>query len=382
MTITIRGKGVSITEKITDIYFGISGAAEVFIGYHYFGRLTGKNAFGKCAAAVIVLAVMQLCFGAVNSVIGMTSGFIIGKDPDITAAVMIILNMLSLGMVCACCEILIKKFASVCRDKIKNSAEFLLPVIMIFCTFLFLNHAFFGNTVSSYSIWKMTAKSHWIFALQALGIAAVFCIIRLRNSFILKNKEAECARLRTENAERLCEKTRAFRHDVKNHMLAVAGFLAEGNIDGAEKYLAEAEKIITETAGRFKTGNHLADIILSQKLSEAEKNGVKAFCDIKIPSCGISDTDLCVILANAVDNAVHACEKLEKNAEKFIEIRGRLQGNILLTEIKNSFDGGKFKKGVGLKNIETAVKKYCGNTKISCSENTFTLRIIMNISQH
>lgn len=375
-------KGGAFMERFADIYFGVSGAAEVFIGYHYFGRLAGKNAFGKCAAAATVLAVIQLCFGAVNSVIGMASGFIIGKDPGVTAAAMIFLNILSLGMVCACCEILARKFTSVCADKIKSSAEFFLPVAMIFCVFFFLNHAFFGNTVSSDSVGEIILKSPPIFVLQTFGIAAVFCIIRLRNSFILKTAEAECARRRAENAERSCERTRAFRHDVKNHMLAVTSFLSAGNFDSAEKYLAETEKIRAETSERFKTGNPLADIILNKKLSEAEKNGAKISCDIKIPRLGISDTDLCIILANAADNAVHACEQLEENTEKFIEIRGGIQGNILLIEIKNSFDGGQFKKGIGLKNIEATVKKYCGNTKIICSENTFTLRIIMNISQH
>lgn len=369
-------------ERFTDIYFGISGAAEIFIGYHYFDRLTGKKAFGKLTAAFIILAVMQLCFGAVNSVIGMASDLIIGKNPDITAALMIILNMLSLGMSCVFCEILIKKFASGCADKIKNPAEFFLPVMMIFCAFLFLNHAFFGNTVSSDSVSEMIAKSLPVFILQVLGAAAVFCIIRLRNSFILKSTEAECARLRAENAERLFENTRTFRHDVKNHMLAVAGFLSDGDVEGAENYLDETEKICMETSERFKTGNPLADIILNRKLSEAEKIEVKISCEIKIPRRGISDTDLCIIFANALDNAVHACERLEENTEKFIEVRGGMQGNILLIEIKNSFDGMNFEKSIGLNSIEAAVKKYCGSAKIFCGKNVFTLRIIMNISQH
>lgn len=367
-------------EKFADIYFGVSGAAEVFIGYHYFGRLAGKNAFGKCAAALIVLAVMQLCFGVVNSVIGMASGFIIGKDPDFTAVLMIFLNMLSLFISCVCCEIIIKKSAAEHSDKIQNTAEFLLPFMMIFCTFLFLNSTLFGNEVSSDSVRKIGLKSPAIFALQVLGIIAVFCIIRLRSKLILKNTEAECAGLRAENAERLCKNTRAFRHDVKNHMLAVSGFLSKGDVNGAENYLAETEKLFAETSERFKTGNPLADIILNRKLSETEKIGVKISCDIKIPRRGVSDTDLCIILANAVDNATHACERLDVNTERFIEVRGGIQGNILLIEIKNSFDGEKFKKSIGLKNIEAAAEKYCGNVKIFCSKNAFTLRIIMNIT--
>lgn len=367
-------------EKFTDIYFGVSGAAEGFIGYHYFGRLTGKNAFGKCTAALTVLTVMQLCFGAVNSVIVMASGFIIGRDPDFTAILMIFLNMLSLFISCVCCEIIIKKTVAERSEKIQNTAEFILPFMMIFTLGIYINRIFYGDTVSKKTLGAIFRQSPIMLILTVLGLIAVFCIIRLRNKFILKNTEAECAELRAENAERLCKNTRAFRHDVKNHMLAVSGFLSEGNVNGAENYLAETEKLFAETSERFKTGNPLADIILNRKLSEAEKSGVKISCDIKIPRRGISDTDLCIILANAVDNAVHACERLDVSAERFIEVRGGVQGNILLIEIKNSFDGEKFKKSIGLKNIEVAAKKYCGTTKIFCSKNAFTLRIIMNIT--
>lgn len=367
-------------EKFTDIYFGVSGAAEVFIGYHYFGRLAGKNAFGKCAAALTVLTVMQLCFGAVNSVIVIASGFIIGRDPDFTAVLMIFLNMLSLFISCICCEIIIKKTVAERSDKIQNTAEFFLPFMMIFTLGIYINRIFYGDTVSEKTLGVIFCQSPIMLILIVLGLIAVFCIIRLQSKFILKNTEAKCAELRAENAERLCENTRAFRHDVKSHMLAMSGFLSKGDVNGAEIYLAETEKIFAETSERFKTGNPLADIILNRKLSEAEKIGVKISCDIKIPRRGVSDTDLCIILANAVDNAVHACERLDVNTERFIEIRGGIQGNILLIEIKNSFDGEKFKKSIGLKNIEAAAEQYCGNVKIFCSKNAFTLRIIMNIT--
>lgn len=54
-------------EKFAEMYFGFSGAAEVLIGYHYFKRISGKKSPIKLAAsALIVVTVLQLCFGMVN----------------------------------------------------------------------------------------------------------------------------------------------------------------------------------------------------------------------------------------------------------------------------------------------------------------------------
>lgn len=369
-------------EKFTDIYFGVSGAAEVVIGCHYFGRFAKKNILGKCAAAVIILAVMQFCFGVVNAAVGALSGFIIGKDPDVTAAVMIILNLLSLFLVCACCEIILKKIGAEFDGDTKISAEILLPLMMILTVGIYINRVIFGDTVSSEALGGVSLQSPILLALQGLGIAAVFCIIRLRGEIIGKNTEAKLAKLRAEKAESRCEKTRAFRHDFRRHMLVLSGLLSRGDINGAESYLSEIKMIGGELSAKIKTGNSVADIILNGRLSEAEKSGIKISCEMKIPRCKMADSDLCVILANAVDNAVCACKKLGENTEKFIEIRGGIQGNILLIEIKNSFDGKDFKKGIGLKNVETAAGKYRGNAKIFCEKNIFTLRIFADISHH
>lgn len=368
-------------EKFTDIYFGVSGAAEVVIGCHYFGRFAGKNILGKRAAAVIVLAVMQSCFGAANAAVGAFSGFIIGKNPDVTAAAMIIINLLSLFSVCACCEIILKKYAVKTDGGAKIAAEIILPAA-VFLSGFYVNRVIFGDMVSEKTLGEIFRQSPILLALQVLGIAAVFCTVRLRREIIGKNTEAELAESRAEKAELRCEKTRAFRHDLNRHMLVLSGLLSQGDINGAKKYLSEIKAVGEELSAKFKTGDPTADIILNKRLSEAEGSGIRVYCEMKIPRCKMEAFDLCVILANAVDNAVCACERLGEDAEKFIEIRGGIQGNILLIEIKNSFDGKNFKKGVGLKNIEAAAEKYRGSAKIFREKNTVTLRIFADISHH
>ena len=94
----------------------------------------------------------------------------------------------------------------------------------------------------------------------------------------------------------------------------------------------------------------------------------------------IDETDICVIFANAADNAVAAVSKLS-NEEKFIKVAVKSRGDLLFIEFENSFDGKPFEIGTGIKNIISAAEKYGGTAKISAQGKTFSLKILCN-SQH
>lgn len=371
-------------ETFAEMYFGFSGAAEVLIGYHYFNRLSVKKSPIKLAAsAMIIVTVMQLCFGTVNSVIGLLSPLLIGQNPDITAAIMIVLNLFSIFLSCMCCEIIIKRL-SVNGSDGKNvpAVKFVFILLAVILGIeIYLNQSFYGNTVEENQLEKVSGNFPVTLVFQILGISAVYCVLRMCGEMIRSKRELEYTKHWAENARECCKKTKAFRHDLKNHMIVLTGFLSRGDTQGATEYLAEIKAISEDFSARFQTGRAAADIIINGKFSDAEKKEIKVDCELKIPRCDISDSDLCIILANAVDNAIHACDKIDSNT-KFIEVNGFLRENILLIEVKNSFDGKKFKKGTGVRNIEATVKKYNGSISISCTEDVFTLGVLMNISQH
>lgn len=371
-------------EKIAEMYFGLSGAAKVLIGYHYFNRLSGKRSLIKLAeSALIVVTVMQLCFGTVNSVIGLISPLMIGQDPDITAAAMIVFNLFSIFASCVCCEIMIKGLSVKSRDATNNfsAAKFtLIPFAVILGIGFYINQTFYGNTVGEDQLEKTCEISPAALVFQILGISAVYCILRLCSEMIGSKLELGHAKRWAEDVKKRYDKTKAFRHDLKNHMIVLAGLLRRGDTQGAKEYLAEIKAVSEDFSARFQTGRAAADVVINDKLSNAEKKGIKVDCQLKIPRCDISDSDLCIILANAVDNANHACDNIDSNA-RFVEVKGFLRENFFLIEVKNSFDGKKFKKGTGLRNIEATVNKYNGSVSISCTENVFTLGVLLNISQ-
>ena len=92
---------------------------------------------------------------------------------------------------------------------------------------------------------------------------------------------------------------------------------------------------------------------------------------------------ICIVLSNALDNAIHAAKSLDAGMGKYIRVSGRIQGDFLMMEIRNSFHGkGAFKKGTGLSNVKKVAERYGGAMSIETQENIFVLHVLLIIPQH
>lgn len=132
------------------------------------------------------------------------------------------------------------------------------------------------------------------------------------------------------------------------------------------------------------TNNPVVDILLGNKLGIAKSMGIDADCSLLLPyPCGLRDIDICIVLSNALDNAIGACKNMDAGTERYIHVSGRIQGDFLMLEVKNSFHGnGTFKNGTGLSNIKTVAEKYGGAMHIEVQENIFVLHVLLIIPGH
>ena len=111
--------------------------------------------------------------------------------------------------------------------------------------------------------------------------------------------------------------------------------------------------------------------------------GINVSCSLLLPyPCGLRDIDLCIVLSNALDNAIHACKNMDAGLEKYIRVSGRMQGDFLMMEIENSFDGkGTCKQGTGLSNVKAVAEKYGGTMSIETQDNAFVLHVLLIIPE-
>ncbi len=249
----------------------------------------------------------------------------------------------------------------------------------------------------------------WALVWVLWACAIFFIILRLVSKIITlsiqeteqKGLEEQIKKQYTylEEAKNRNEQYRMFQHDINNHFLVLSGLLREKQYDEAEKYFNRLHTASDKLLIGIETGNPVIDVLLNEKINFARSNHIEVNLDVQIPSgCSVEDMELCIILANAIDNAIQACVK-EKGGKPEISITVRKRYHFLIIEVVNTlFEENEtlsdevcspkdtrygmpskytFEYGTGLKNIRRIAEKYEGTMEIETSNNQFRLTILL-----
>ena len=209
----------------------------------------------------------------------------------------------------------------------------------------------------------------------------------LQKRVLILEQEGRYMEQYVEEAQMRYEKTRSLRHDIRNHITVMEELLhksASGSRYGeAARYLKDMRELSEELDFPVSTGHPVLDILLGNKLGMAEAAQVQTKCTLAVPDpCGVTDIDFCIVLSNALDNAIQACKSLAADAERYIHVSGRIQGDFLMMEVENSFHGkGMVKPGTGLSNVKAVAEKYGGAMTIRDQEQWFEIRLVIPLEK-
>lgn len=181
------------------------------------------------------------------------------------------------------------------------------------------------------------------------------------------------------------EDLRRFRHDYANHIRAISAMIEDGQADNVKSYVETLGVDLQNTAHDFYTGNYMLDVILAEKRSVANQDGNDILFEGSFPKNGISNSDICTIMANALDNAVEACREIDRRCE--ITVRSIVKEDEVAVSITNPTRGpvrivagsvatsksDNRMHGYGLKSIKKTVEKYNGSMQLSAEHQTFAL---------
>jgi len=185
----------------------------------------------------------------------------------------------------------------------------------------------------------------------------------------------------------------AFRHDYKNLVLCLRALLEENETGQALEYLDQMNLRAAPQKPVVDSGNYIADALIAEKSKKALEQSAEIRFEGLIPSSGIENLDVCVILANALDNAIEACAQI--NGGKVITIVSAIRKNLWLLSISNptgqpviikdnqikTTKGDTVSHGFGLYNIEDAVKRGNGQMTLECKDNIFTLNVTVQLEK-
>ncbi len=367
----------------------ISGELLILYGMSRFAL--GNQKAVSWIASILANYISQLSFGIVNSVEAVIFPHFIGKH--LIYVLVILATAVAFG-ICVCCYVTVLKFVSL-KEKGQTSEIGLLlfPVLFFYIAELYIMQTSYTQVFIDASLGlslEEFSKHTGLMFLQALGLLALLCILYAYRRICLEfqtqaelrslTQAAGAQKVYIDEAKMRYEQTRAFRHDIKNHLSVLNGLLNSGKLEKAIAYLQKLDMASAAMSFPYHTGNPVVDILLSEKLGLAKASGIATEVSLILSnSYGIDDFDLCVIFANALDNAIHACQSVR--GTKSMRILGERQGDFYMLSFENTCDHEtSFQIGTGLSNIKSVAEKYHGAMLTEKKGQRFSLNVLLNIS--
>lgn len=307
------------------------------------------------------------------------------------------LNIPTLFIICvmAMCKNCFRKIKGIDQDyafKTKNVLLILLCVVFFwFYISSILTISF--NTQSSFrSIGGLL--SAWISGALLFLICITNLFLAIKNQKqILKNKlYSNIIQSQRNHYETLLlaeQRTRAFRHDVLNHMQCVQGLIKANKAKDAEKYINDIIGELNVNTKYNISGNVVLDIIINELLLDDKEVDLK-FTGTMPNKIKMKDIDLCILFSNLLKNALEAVRQLESENRKII-ITVKTLNNSLCIDVENSYKNTiVFQKGIplsrknsayhgfGSRNIADIIKKYDGRIHYDTYDNLFKVNIIIS----
>lgn len=175
----------------------------------------------------------------------------------------------------------------------------------------------------------------------------------------------------------------AYRHDMRHHFALIQGMASEERIDEIKEYLRTAlSDMDTITPIRF-CENETVNLILSSFASKAKQSGIKLTIDAKLPdSLPFSDTELCSLLSNALENAIQSSLHITDSNKRNVMLRVYSKNTKLCIDIRNRYQtepvfhqGLPVSKeqghGFGTKSMAHIVDKHGGVFQFSLKDGWF-----------
>jgi len=184
------------------------------------------------------------------------------------------------------------------------------------------------------------------------------------------------------------EKTREYRHDMRHHMQYLSCCIENNKLEHAQEYIQKICSEIEANKVMVFCENEAANLIFSAFTGRAKEQNVPIIIKAQIPkNIHISESDVCVLLSNALENALHACQNLkEKGIEGKIEVSAFEKNKKLFLQFINSCDSditfvqgipvtSQPDHGIGVRSICALVERYEGIYTFEVVKDRFVLRV-------
>ncbi len=178
------------------------------------------------------------------------------------------------------------------------------------------------------------------------------------------------------------EAVKAQRHDLRHQLTVLRAYGDEGDTQKLAEYIDGLIKKIPTQGEAVLCDNEAVNAVASYYAALAGQQGIEVSVHLDIPRRfgQVQDSDLCVIVGNFLENAIHACQAVPAG-ERFIRMSSRVHYDTLTVAMDNSMRctvGGKaeggaadVKPGTGLSSVMAVAERYGGTARFEINGDVF-----------
>ncbi len=184
---------------------------------------------------------------------------------------------------------------------------------------------------------------------------------------------------------------RSLRHDMAGHLNTLAMLLDDNKLADAKKYLDGIAQYHKEQTTKIFCKNPYMNAVLQNYAAKCLEHHIELICHIGIGDYMLPATEVCLILNNALENAVEASLAVPEG-EKIIKVQAAVRQKLLLLRVSNRFDGRltvadglpvSMKQeeghGYGLSNIRRAAGRRGGYMEYRVRNGYFVLDVAFSV---
>lgn len=152
--------------------------------------------------------------------------------------------------------------------------------------------------------------------------------------------QMEAAKLQMNILRSSQEQAIIYRHDMRHHFSMISNLASKGDLTKITEYIATAQHELTTFTPIQFCKNETFNLLLSSFFSKAKEQDIILNIKVDLPTeLNITDTEICPLLSNGLENAINAVNQVEDNTLRKVFISCSINRNMLLIEIENAYVG-------------------------------------------
>lgn len=282
------------------------------------------------------------------------------------------------------------------RKKIKEVFENLSFTYFVIVLAVLMGLAFMAGMAQLNLLEKINNRMQEVYLTISSIVLVLFIILAfvfmymvyLKKQLEVENKfTSKCIELQKLYYEKIIDKDenlRRFRHDITKHIGVMYTLCNNNNMEQLKEYINNMGVKYYENTIRINSGNIIADYFINQTIIELKKDG-----DVNFELIGrfphelkVSNSDLCILIGNAMDNALEALKKVKEDRSLVVIIKN-IQNHLFLSIANTVFDANNINitttkrnknyHGYGIGNMIKVIEYYQGDIKFYIKDNMFVV---------